>query len=150
MLFLSDSIQQPVIGSYDMACCQECVGLAAACLLSGEPSVERAAFQRLWQNKLGLTLGLDPSCSQCSRGSVCGTMFSTSKTYESHLWVQRSRIFPKIQTHLTITSFVIILPHKSWSRHLGENLKEGAASCRPAEWPFVECCHPPATETRPG
>ncbi len=30
---LSGGVQQPPISSYDMACCQECISLAAACLL---------------------------------------------------------------------------------------------------------------------
>lgn len=34
----------------------------------------------------------------------------------------------------------------------GKNLRgtQGAADCTTVAWPFLECCHPPATETRSG
>lgn len=56
---------------------------------SGEPSVARAAFQWLWQNKLGLALSLDLSRCQRSQGSVRGSMFGPCETYDRELWVQR-------------------------------------------------------------
>lgn len=179
------------MSSYDMACCQECISLAAACLLlrKGWTRVARAAFQCVWHNKVAQKNAffcLTSSTHKDLCKSACKTfMFTCSKARESRqahdtddekslsqlMWLKlyQFSIFSKkynatVRIGFRFNTALSSIVESWWGWGQGDKVLGAGGGLgiwgktwggprvlqTAVAWPFLECCHPPATETQSG